>query len=428
MLDSIRQWLLDAGLTETQTLVALELTALAGILLLAVLANFIAKKIIVRIVHQVVKRTKTHWDDILVQRQVFERLSHLAPALVIWILAPISLSESTALAALTRRVAEIYMLVAGLLVVYACLDAGGEILRRFAKLMRAPVRVYVQVAKILVAIATTIFALSITLGKSPWVFLSGLGAISAVMLLIFKDSILGLVAGVQLSANDMVQPGDWIQMPQFGADGDVMEVSLTTVKVRNWDKTISTIPTYALVSNSFKNWRGMEMSGGRRIKRTVFIDVNSIRFLSPRMIEKLARIDVLKEYISAKQKELAEYNEEHGVDDSSPVNGRRLTNVGTFRAYLVQYLRRHPSVHQEMTFLVRHLQPTEKGLPIEIYVFSTDQRWVQYEAIQADIIDHVFAVFPEFELRPFQLPSGADFAVVLSGTGGDAGHQEPATS
>jgi miniconductance mechanosensitive channel len=265
------------------------------------------------------------------------------------------------------------------------------------------------------SIAVGVFALSITLDKSPWVFLSGLGAMTAVVLLIFKDAILGLVAGIQLSANDMVRPGDWIEMSKYGADGDVMEVTLTTVKVRNWDKTITTIPTYALISDSFRNWRGMTMSGGRRIKRSVWIDVNSIRFCSPEMIEKFERIALLKEYVRSKREELEKYNREQGVDDASPVNGRRMTNVGTFRAYLVQYLRHHPQVHQQLTLLVRQLQPTEKGLPIEVYVFSSDQRWVEYEAIQADIFDHILAVLPEFGLRPFQSPSGADIAGALSG-------------
>ena len=417
MTETIRNWLICLGLSESRSDLAMELLALAAIVILAVVANWVAKKVILRVVHGIVRRTKSTWDDVLVERRVFERLSHLAPALVIWTLAPISLAESSTLANLIRQLAEVYMVVAGVLVIFAVLEAGSEILRRVLPGMRAPIRVYVQVIKILVGIAAAVLIFSITLEKSPWVFLSGLGAMTAVLMLVFKDSILGLVAGVQLSANDMVRNGDWIAMPQFGADGDVMEVALTTVKVRNWDKTISTIPTYALISNSFKNWRGMEQSGGRRIKRSVFIDVNSIRFLSPEMTEKLSRIKVLEEYIAEKRKELAEYNERVGADESSLVNGRRMTNVGTFRAYLVQYLRNHPSVHQEMTFLVRQLQPTEKGLPIEIYVFSTDQRWAQYEAIQADIFDHVLAALPEFGLRPYQLPTGADFAGLLDAPG-----------
>jgi miniconductance mechanosensitive channel len=415
MIDYARNFLSNLGLSEDQVALALQLAALLGIAILAILANFVAKKIIVRAVHLVVRRTRTTWDDVLRERRVFTRLSHLAPALVIWYLAPEALGETGDLALVARRGAEIYMLVVSLLVMGAFLDAINEIYRRYSVAIRMPIRGYIQVVKIVLSIAVAIFALSIMLDKSPWIFLSGLGAMSAVMLLIFKDAILGLVAGIQLSANDMVRPGDWIEMKKYGADGDVMEVSLTTVKVRNWDKTITTIPTWALISDSFRNWRGMEMSGGRRIKRSVWIDVNSIRFCTPEMIERFSRIHFLREYIERKQHELAEYNTEHGFDDTTLVNGRRMTNIGTFRAYLVQYLRHHPQVHQDMTFLIRQLQPTETGLPIEIYVFSSDQRWAHYEAIQADIFDHVLAALPEFGLRPFQNPSGAEIAAIAAG-------------
>jgi miniconductance mechanosensitive channel len=255
-----------------------------------------------------------------------------------------------------------------------------------------------------------IVAISIVIDQSPLILLSGLGALTAVILLIFKDSILGLVAGIQLVANDMVRPGDWIEMPKYGADGDVIEITLNTVKVQNWDKTITTIPTYALISDSFKNWRGMQESGGRRIKRAVYVDVSSVRFCTPEMTAKFSRIKVLEEYIARKQAEMREYNEKHGIDDAVLVNGRRMTNLGTFRAYLVEYLKRHPKIHQDMTFLVRHLQPTELGLPIEIYVCSNDQEWSNYEGIQADIFDHIFASLPEFGLRPFQSPTGSDIA------------------
>jgi miniconductance mechanosensitive channel len=251
--------------------------------------------------------------------------------------------------------------------------------------------------------------LSLVLGRNPFVLLTGLGAMTAVLMLIFKDAILGLVAGVQLSANRMVSLGDWIEMPKYGADGDVIDVALTTVKVQNWDKTITTIPTYALISESFKNWRGMSESGGRRIKRAVQIDIASIRFCDDDMLARYARIQHVSKYLADKQDELTRWNADHGVDASSAANGRRLTNVGTFRAYVVAYLRHHPLIHQDMTFLVRQLAPTAEGLPIEIYVFSRDQRWSYYEDLQADIFDHVLAVAREFDLRVFQRPAGSDF-------------------
>jgi len=408
MLENARNWLNSLGLSDRQSDLTLEAIALAGVAILAVLANWVAKKVILTVVRRVARHTKSKWDDVLIERKVFDRVSHLAPALVIWRLAPVSVTENYTLSNLIRQLAEVYMVLACLGVIYALMEAGREILRSRVPDMRAPIRVYIQVIKILVGMVAAVLIFSITLDKSPWLFLSGMGAMTAVLMLIFKDSILGLVAGIQLSTNDMVRHGDWISMPQFGADGDVMEVALTTVKVRNWDKTITTIPTYALISNSFKNWRGMETSGGRRIKRSVFIDVNSICFLTPEMAEKLARIKVLEDYIADKQRELAEYNEQHNIDDTSLVNGRRMTNVGTFRAYLVRYLRNHPKLHQDMTLLVRQLQPMEKGLPIEIYVFSRDQRWAAYEEIQADIFDHIFAALPEFGLRPYQMPAGTD--------------------
>ena len=231
-------------------------------------------------------------------------------------------------------------------------------------------------------------------------------------MLVFRDSILGFVAGIQLAANRMVSVGDWIEMPAYGADGDVLEVALTTVKVQNWDKTITTIPTYALISESFKNWRGMSESGGRRIKRSVSIDMSSIKFCDLEMLERFEKIQYISGYIEQKKNELKDFNRAMSVDTASLVNGRRMTNIGTFRAYVQAYLQNHPKINKDMTFLIRQLPPTENGLPIEIYVFSNDKVWANYEAIQADIFDHVLAVVPEFDLRVYQNPTGADFRIL----------------
>jgi miniconductance mechanosensitive channel len=228
-------------------------------------------------------------------------------------------------------------------------------------------------------------------------------------MLVFKDTILGFVASIQLSGHDMIRIGDWIEMPKYGADGDVIEVSINTVKVRNWDKTITTIPTYGLVSDAFKNWRGMSESGGRRIKRALHIDMSSIKFCTDEMLERFNKFDFIKNYIAEKQDEIIEYNKEHETDTSQLINGRRQTNIGVFRAYTIAYLKNHPKIHQDMTFLVRHLEPKQYGLPVQIYVFSNDQAWANYEAIQADIFDHLLAALPEFELRVFQNPTGYDF-------------------
>jgi miniconductance mechanosensitive channel len=237
---------------------------------------------------------------------------------------------------------------------------------------------------------------------------------AAVLILVFKDTILGFVASIQLSANNMVNVGDWISMPKYNADGDVIDIGLNTVKVQNWDKTIATIPTYALVSESFNNWKGMEESGGRRIKRSINIDMKSVGFLDQDQIEKFRKYYLLADYITAKEKEIAEYNSSLEVDDSVVTNGRRMTNLGTFRAYLENYLHNHPKVNQDMTLLVRHLQPTDKGMPLEIYLFSKDQVWANYEAIQADIFDHILAIMPQFGLRVFQSPTGDDFQKLTS--------------
>ena len=264
-----------------------------------------------------------------------------------------------------------------------------------------------------VSSSSTIAVISLIIGHSPTLLLGGLGAMTAVLMLIFKDPILGLVAGIQLSSNQMVAPSDWIEMSKYGADGDVLEVAMTTVKVKNWDKTITTIPPYALITESFENWRGMSESDGRRIKRAINIDMDSIRFCDEEMFDRFAKIQYIAEYLEKKRHEISGWNAERNVDASDPLNGRQLTNLGTFRAYVVAYLRNHPMIHQEMTFLVRHLAPTEHGLPIEIYVFSRDQVWSDYEGIQADIFDHILAMAPAFNLRIYQSPAGSDVRTLL---------------
>jgi miniconductance mechanosensitive channel len=343
------------------------------------------------------------------KRQVFVRLSHLAPAMVLYAAAPIVLVEYASAVSLMRLVSLVYMIMVGLLVVDGFLNAAVDICQGYEFAKRLPIRGFVQVIRIVLYFAVAVGVVSLIVGKNPSALLAGMGAMTAVLLLVFKDSILGFVAGIQLSANQMVHIGDWIEMPQYGADGDVIDISLTTVKVRNWDKTISTIPAYALISDSFKNWRGMSESGGRRIKRSVCIDMNTIRFCDDAMLERFKHFQYISDYIEQKKTELVAWNNEKNIDASEPINGRRLTNIGTFRAYLVSYLRDHPKIHHDMTFLVRHLEPTGKGLPIQIYVFSKDQAWAGYEAIQADIFDHILAVIPQFGLAVFQEPTGNDF-------------------
>jgi len=375
-----------------------------GVLILAFIANFIAKKVVVSVVNLFVKQTRTTWDDALIESKVLNRLANIAPILVIYSFK----SMFDPIEQLIDRFSTILLMFLGLIVFYSFLNAVNAVYKSHEMSKQRPIKGYIQVAKIVAAIVLFITALATLLGQNPLVMLSGFGAMTAIILLMFKDSILGLVASIQLTSNDMVRIGDWIEMPKYGADGDVIDITLNTVKVRNWDKTITTIPSYSLVSDSFKNWRGMQESGGRRIKRAVNIDMTSVKFCSDEMLERFSGFDLIKDYLAERKNDVDQYNESNRVDQSELINGRRLTNVGTFRAYVVAYLRIHPKVHQSMTFLVRHLPPGENGLPIEIYVFSNDQEWANYESIQADIFDHILAAIPQFELRVFQYPTGSD--------------------
>jgi miniconductance mechanosensitive channel len=414
-MDTLKVWLTERGLAAEHANLVAALVAAALVLLFSAVAYYLARTLLLRVVSAATRRTRTTWDDALVQSKVFSRLSHIVPAVVIHMAAPLIFVDYPDLASTVRTGTFVYMVLVGMIVIDALLNAVLRIYRTYEISRRIAIQPLLQVTKIIVHFFGGIGILAILLGKSPVVFFSGLGALGAVLMLIFKDSILGFVAGIQLMAYDMVRRGDWIEMPSHKADGDVLDVSLTTVKVQNWDKTITTIPTYALVSQSFKNWRGMSESGGRRIKRSIHIDMNSIKFCNAEMLERFKRIQFITDYVDRKVAEVQDYNREHDVDESMLINGRNLTNVGTFRAYLVAYLRHHPMIHQDMTFLVRQLQPTEGGLPIEIYVFSKDQAWANYEAIQADIFDHVLAIIPEFDLRLFQNPTGADLRVLGTG-------------
>ena len=408
-LEMTTAWLASKGLAADVAVWSARVLWVLPVAVLSLLANFVVKHQFLRVLRFLIERTRTTWDDAVLERKVPQRLAHLAPALVIYLMAPLPLEGLEGVVAAVRDAMLIYMILVAVLTVDAFLNAAQDIYQTLEVFPKMPVRGFVQVFKLGIYSIGAIFAFSVLLGKSPVYFLSGLGALTAVLLLVFKDSILGFAAGVQLNANRMVAVGDWIEMPKYGADGDVLEVSLNTVKVQNWDKTITTIPTYALVSDSFKNWQGMQASGGRRIKRAVHIDVNTVRFCTREMLQRFARIQYISEYIERKKEEIGRYNSEKKVDLSSLVNGRRMTNLGSFRAYVTAYLRNHPMVNQEMTFLVRQLSPQGKGLPIEIYVFCKDKVWANYEAIQADIFDHILAVVPEFDLKVFQHPSGADF-------------------
>ncbi len=415
MLELISNWLLGLGiaLEVAKNWVAPLVVGLC-ILVLSVIANFVVKHLALRTLKYLIAKTRTHLDDVIVEHRVLDRLAHLVPVLVIFILADMPFAGMPAAdrayyVAMIQGAMRLFIVIIGVRVIDALLNTALSVYQTFEVSREVPGKGFVQGLKVLTYFVGGISILSILLDRSPLYLLSALGALTAVLLLVFKDTVLGLVAGIQLSANKMVAVGDWIEMPKYGADGDVIEVALTTVKVQNWDKTITTIPTYSLISDSFKNWRGMQESGGRRIKRSISVDVQTIKFCDVEMLARFSKIKYIAAYIEQKKDELAKFNQEQEVDESSLVNGRRMTNVGTFRAYVVAYLRNHPKINREMTFLVRQLAPGERGLPIEIYVFCSDTVWAHYEAIQADIFDHILAVVPEFDLRVFQAPTGRDF-------------------
>jgi miniconductance mechanosensitive channel len=415
MLELLQNWLLGHGINEGVTFYVARGVAVVVVILLSTLVNFVAKRYIVATLTYIISKSTSKWDDAVVRQKTLNRLAHFAPALVIYLLTPFALEGLEWLITFIRDVLQIYMIIIMALVIDSLLNTVEDVYRNFRASKEIPIKGFIQVLKIALYFLAIIFITAILLNKTPIYLLSGIGALAAVMMLVFRDSILGFVGGIQLAANRMVAVGDWIEMPKYGADGDVLEVALTTVKVQNWDKTITTIPTYALISESFKNWRGMSDSGGRRIKRAINIDMSSIRFCDKEMLERFAKIQYISEYIEQKKDELEQFNQAAKVDNASLANGRRMTNVGTFRAYVVAYLRNHPMINMDMTFLIRQLPPSQYGLPIEIYVFSKDQVWANYEAIQADIFDHVLAVVPEFDLRVYQNPTGADFRMLNAG-------------
>ena len=396
------------GFNESWTDDLTSTIILVIILAIAFLGDAICKHVILTTVTRLVKKTKATWDDVVFDRKVMIYLSHLVAPIILYILLPLAISNA-GLLTFILRICMIYIIAVFLKFISALLSALYHVYSEREQFRDRPLKGLLQTVQVILFFIGGIIIVSILIDKSPMVLLTGLGASAAVLMLVFKDSIMGFVSGIQLSAINMLKVGDWIEMPKYGADGTVIEVTLNTVKVRNWDNTITTIPPYALVSDSFQNWRGMQESGGRRIKRSIRIDMNSVKFCTPEMLAKYRKIRLLKDYIEETEKVVEEYNKEHGIDNSVLVNGRRQTNLGVFRAYLTNYLRSLPAVNQDLTCMVRQLQPTEQGIPLELYFFSSIKAWIPYEGVQADVFDHVLAIIPEFDLHVFQNPTGEDF-------------------
>ena len=408
-LEQITGALLSWGAGTALASVVAHLLALLILVAVACVADVVCRHIVLKAVAKVVRHTKAKWDDVVFDHKVMVRLSHMVMPVVIYVFIPSVFADSTLWAVdFVQRICFVFIVLAFLSFAHAFLNAVYSIYSDKESFRNRPLKSMLQTLQVVIWFVGGIVILSEVIDKDPVSLLAGLGASAAVLMLVFKDSIMGFVSGIQLSANDMLKVGDWIKIPKYDADGIVTEVTLNTVKVRNWDNTVTTIPPYALVSDSFQNWNAMRESGGRRVKRSVCIDMTSVRFCTPEMLDRFRKISLLKDYIDGKEKELQEYNAEKGIDDSVKVNGRRQTNLGVFRAYLTAYLHSLPYTNTELHCMVRHLQPTDKGIPVELYFFSTVKEWVPYEAIQADVFDHVLAVIPEFGLRVFQSPSGVD--------------------
>ncbi|MCC6817666.1 MAG: mechanosensitive ion channel [Bacteroidia bacterium] len=411
-MDFLESWvdklLLNTGLSETW---AINLRLLIFILILCLLSItlfLITKKIIIHYIYKLFKKSTLKWDDILAEKQVFNNVAHLVPAILVLIMAPTIFADFKNALPFITKLADAYLTLIGISIFMSFLKAAEYALGTHEAFKDKPLSSYFQLFNIILYIVGIIVVLSILLGKSPIYFLSAFGAMTAILLLIFKDTILGLVASVQISANDMVKVGDWVEMPKFNADGDVVAINLNTVKVQNWDLTITTIPTYYFITDSFKNWRGMQQSGGRRIKRSIYIDAHTIKFITPEIRETLKRYQLITDYIENRQKEIDSYNEVNVRDSSILINGRRMTNLGVFRKYIEQYLTHNPRIKKDMTIMVRQLASESKGIPIEIYCFTNTTEWLQYEGIQSDVFDHLYSTAKFFDLEIFQEPGGKD--------------------
>ncbi|MDD2437419.1 MAG: mechanosensitive ion channel [Massilibacteroides sp.] len=405
------------GMSEDMAIQYESFVVLLFIILGAYVIDSICNNIVLKVFTQIARKTQNVWDDLIVERKIIHKFINIVPSLFIYIMLPFAFSEETQGEVLDvlRRLCEVYIIAISVRFVYVSLGLLHEVYNRKESMKNKPVKGFVQIIQVLVIVVGVICVIAVLINKSPITLLAGLGASAAILTLVFKDTILGFIAGIQLSSNDMLRPGDWITVDKYKADGEVIDVTLYAVKVKNWDNTVTTIPPYALISDSFQNWRNMFESGGRRIKRSINIDMNSVRFCTPDMLERFRKINYVSDYIDKKEEELKAYNEAHNIDNSILVNGRRQTNLGVFRAYLLNYLKNHPGVNKDLICMVRHLQPTDKGIPVELYCFSSNRAWEIYEQLQADIFDHVLAIIPEFGLHVFQNVSGYDLSTLKIG-------------
>lgn len=397
--------LLDSLLPYITMLILLSL-----LLVVIYFGLLVTRKLLRKFVGAFIRKTPTKWDDYLIKHKLFRALARLVAVIILNATVSIIFADFPRLLPLVLKAVDIYFLFVIISIIVAFLKGSEEFLSESEIFIEKPLASYFQLGRIILYIGGFILGLSILLGKSPLVFIGAFGAMTAVLLLVFKDTILGLVASIQISANDMIRVGDWVEMPKYNADGDVMAINLNTVKVMNWDKTITTVPTHYFITDSFKNWRGMQESGGRRIKRTIHINMATVRFVDTEMRESFLNFQLISDYIAERQTEIESFNKNHRIDTTTLVNGRRMTNIGVFRKYIQTYLEKHPGINQDMTLLVRQMESTQFGVPIEIYCFTSSVAWAIYEEVQSDIFDHLMAAASHFGLEVFQSPSGSDIA------------------
>ena len=407
-------YLITAGVSAVTAKILNMVALLIAMLIVVFVVDFVIRKILLSMFSRFAEKSKTNFDDLMVANKVSRNVAHIIPLLITIEFVPYVFIDFPFYENLILKALEVFAIILTLWVVRSLLNTLKDYLKTLPRLKDKPIDSYIQVFMIFAWVAGFVFAFAIITGTPVWKFLTAFGAASAVILLIFKDTILGFVASIQVSINDMVRIGDWITFEKYGADGDVIEINLSTVKVQNFDKTITTIPTYALISDSFKNWRGMENSGGRRIKRALIIKLDSVKYLSKDEVDKLKKIELISKYLIDKQLNINSFNSEKNINKELLLNGRNLTNIGVFRKYIDAYINQHSGINKEMTIMVRQLEPTTQGLPIEVYAFSSDKRWANYEYIMADIFDHLLASVSYFDLELFELPNHSSFRTLNS--------------
>lgn len=405
----LKDYLVSVGLSETTAVYLNMLGLLLALLIVVFVVDYVTRKLLLRAFNRFAAASKSNFDDLMVKNKVSRNIAHIIPLLIAIRFIPDVFIDFQTFEDIIEKALDVFAIVLTLWIVRSLLNTVKDYLKTLPTLKDKPIDSYIQVFMIFAWIAGIMFAIAIAFDVKPIKFLTGLGAASAVIILVFKDTIMGFVASIQVSINDMVRIGDWITFEKYGADGDVIEINLATVKVQNFDKTITTIPTYALISDSFKNWRGMMSSEGRRIKRALNIKMDSVHYLTKVHLEKLNGIEIIKPYLESRQDAIEAYNSENSINKELLLNGKNLTNLGVFRKYVQTYIEQHSAINKEMTIMVRQLAPTTQGIPIEIYAFSTDKRWANYEYIMADIFDHIIAAIPYFDLEVFELPSNSSF-------------------